>query len=207
MVVFLQSRQGLAVSAALALLSILVRWMVSRRYSRIAGQAERMDTTKDKTLKNWKKQFEELAGIRKGVTNIPGFVDKCLKRYRRWGITLRKWNSAANGLALLSMFSGVLLAFGAYWYDLDYRLLILYGSGGVIFGGIAVLTGNVLDPAGRKELARLALLDYFENTLLPDLEGRPGRSRRKVQPLQSPKLTLEPEEEAVLKDVFSEYLT
>ena len=207
MVVFLQSRLGLAVSAAFAFLSILMRWMVSRRYSWIARQAERMDTTKDKTLKNWKIQFEELAGIRKGVTNIPAFVDKCLKKYRRWGITLKKWNGMADGLVLFSLFSGLVLAFGAYWYELDYRLMILYGSGGVIFGGVALLTGNILDPAGRRELARLALLDYLENTLLPDLEGRPGRSRRRVQPLQSPKLTLEPEEEAVLKDVFSEYLT
>lgn len=73
MSVFLESYLGLAILAAIAGICVCVKAMTAGRYRRIARQMERMDTTKDKTVRKWRLQFEELSSVRNGVANVAVF--------------------------------------------------------------------------------------------------------------------------------------
>ena len=169
---------------------------------------ERMDTTKDKTVRKWRLQFEELSSVRNGVANVAVFSERCLQRYRRFGITLRRWNALAHAGIWLTLLLGMVMAFGAYWYRLDYRYMILYASAGVVFAGAAILSALLVDGASREDQALVALQNYLENELQPALaaEGPIGSARNPIPP-RNPRTILEPEEEKVLKEVFQEYLT
>ena len=208
MSVFLESYLGLAILAAIAGICVCVKAMTAGRYRRIARQMERMDTTKDKTVRKWRLQFEELSSVRNGVANVAVFSERCLQRYRRFGITLRRWNALAHAGIWLTLLLGMVMAFGAYWYRLDYRYMILYASAGVVFAGAAILSALLVDVASREDQALVALQNYLENELQPALaaEGPIGSARNPIPP-RNPRPILEPEEEKVLKEVFQEYLT
>jgi len=209
MVVFLESNLGLAILAGVAFLGILMKLMVGRRYRRIMRQVEKIDTTKDKYVKSWKKQFEELSNIRNGISNVAIFSEKCLQRYRKWGLSLRGWNALSNLMVILTLFGGLLGGFGAYWYALDYRVMILHGSAGVVLAGAALVTGVLVDSTAKEDQALVALQDVLENNLLPRIEEERYHTRGVLtpQPLQTPTITLDPEDEKILEDVFREYLT
>ena len=207
MVGFLESYLGLAILAAVTVLCIGMKAMVAARYRKIARQTEKMDTTKDKTVRSWRRQFEDLSGIRNGVANVAVFSEKCMHRYRRFGVTLRRWDALAKSGITLTLLLGLLLAFGSYWYRLDYRLMILYGSAAVVLAGAAILMSMLIDVNGKEEQALVALQDYLENRLLPSLYPVGYSVERRVMPQKPSRTTLEPEEESVLKEVFQEYLT
>ena len=57
----------------------------------------------------------------------------------------------------------MVMAFGAYWYRLDYRYMILYASAGVVFAGAAILSALLVDVASREDQALVALQNYMEN--------------------------------------------
>lgn len=207
MVVFLESYLGLAILVAVAVICVGIKAMVAARYRRIMRQTEKMDTTKDKTVRSWRRQFEDLSGIRNGVANVAVFAEKCMHRYRRFGVTLRRWEALARAGTALTLLMGLLLAFGAYWYRLDYRLMILYGSAAVVLAGAAILMSMLIDVEGKEEQALVVLQDYLENRLLPSLYPAGYAVERRVMPQRPPRTTLAPEEETVLKEVFQEYLT
>ena len=114
MSVFLESYLGLAILAVIAGICVCVKAMTAGRYRRIARHMERMDTTKDKTVRKWRLQFEELSSVRNGVANVAVFSERCLQRYRRFGITLRRWNALAHAGIWLTLLLGMVMAFGAY---------------------------------------------------------------------------------------------
>lgn len=208
MSVFLESYLGLAILAAIAGICVCVKGMTAGRYRKIARQVERMDTARDKTVRKWRLQFEELSSVRHGVANVAVFSEKCLQRYRRFGVTLRRWNALSHAGIWLTLLLGMLMSFGAYWYRLDYRYMILYASAGVTLAGAAILLAILVDVGSREEQALVALQNYLENELQPALaaEGPLGSAGNPIPP-RRPRTILEPEEEKVLKEVFQEYLT
>lgn len=206
MVVFMESSLGLLIPAVIAFLCIWIKLGTAGRYRRIAKQLRQMDTAKDKTIRKWRIEFEELSSLRNGVANITIFAERCLQQYRFLGIRLQSWNALSHAGIILCMLSGILLSLGAYWYQLDYRFLILYASAGVICSGAAILMSILIDINGKEEMTLTLLQDYMENRLQPMLASGSYRKEESPTPTRKRRTYLEPEEERVLKEVFQEYL-
>ncbi len=205
-VVFLEQNLGLFGITGLTLLGLFCRLAVNRRCRKLTRQSENLNTTKDKQLKNWKRQYEELSGIGNGIRHTEDYLEKCLRRCRTLGLTLRAWRRLAAFCAVLSLLGGLGMGAAAWMLDLDYRYAILYGASGVVLGCAGVLFRMLLDNAGKEAQTAECLAERFEEQLLPRLRKGGGRSSWEAGPVQPP-LSLGPEEEKILEDVFREYLT
>lgn len=207
-VVLLEQNLGLYVITGLTLLGLLCRLAVNRRCRRLMRQSENLNATKDKQLKNWKKQFEELSDIGNGIRHTGSYLEKCFRRCRTLGLTLRAWRRLAVLATVLSLLGGLGMGAAAWLLHLDYRYVILYGASGVVLGCAGILFRILFDNAGKEAQTLECLAERFEEQLLPRIQ----RSRalrggeRSPKPVQPP-VTLGPEEEKILEDVFREYLT
>lgn len=184
MSVFLESYLGLAILAVIAGICVCVKAMTAGRYRRIARQMERMDTTKDKTVRKWRLQFEELSSVRNGVANVAVLLRTVPAEVPALRHNTAKVERAAHAGIWLTLLLGMVMAFGAYWYRLDYRYMILYASAGVVFAGAAILSALLVDVASREDQALVALQNYLENELQPALaaEGSIGSARNPIPP-------------------------
>lgn len=207
-VVFLEQNLGLYVIAGLTLLGVCCRLMVNRRFRKLTRRSENLNTTKEKQLRNWKKQYEELSDIGNGIRSTEGYLEKCFRRCRTLGLTLSFWKRLAALTTVLSFLGGLGMGTAAWLLDLDYRYMILYGASGVVSGCAGILFRILLDNQGREAETRELLAERFEEQLLPRIQrGRYLRGTdRPPKPVQPP-MTLGPEEEKILEDVFREYLT
>ena len=207
-VVFLEQNLGLYVITGLTLLSVCCRLVVNRRFRKLARRSENLNTTKEKQLRNWKKQYEELSDIGNGIRSTEGYLEKCFRRCRALGLPLGFWKRLASFSTVLSFLGGLGMGTASWLLDLDYRYVILYGASGVVLGCAGILLRILLDNQGKEAETRELLAERFEEQLLPRIQrARQLRGAdRTPRPVQPP-MTLGPEEEKILEDVFREYLT
>lgn len=207
-VVFLERNLGILILTGIAVLGICCRLVVNRRCRKLIRQSEDLNTTKDKQLRRWKTQFEELSEIGKGIASPAGYLEKCFRRCRALGLTLRAWRRLAGAATILSILGGLGLAAASYLLSLDYRILVMNGSAGIVLGGAGILFQILLDNHGKEALALEHVAENFEKQLLPKIERNRHFRRGALAPGPvQPPFTLGPEEEKVLEDIFREYLT
>jgi hypothetical protein len=207
-VVFLERSLGIFILTGIAVLGICCRLVVNRRCRKLIRQSEDLNTTKDKQLKRWKTQFEELSEIGNGITSPAGYLEKCFRRCRALGFPLRLWRHLAGAATVLSILGGLGLAAASYLLNLDYRIIVMNGSAGIVLGGAGILFQILLDNRGKEAMALEALVESFEKQLLPRIERNRHFRRGSLTPKPvQPPVTLGPEEEKVLEDIFREYLT
>lgn len=208
--------RGLIVLAVICLLGLYWRLRTGLRYGRIARQCENLDKTKDRHLQAIKSQFEELSHLRKGLGNLPVFLQRSLRRYRVRGLPLMTWNRLASLAAGADILGGLLLAAVAFIRGQDIRTVVFYGAAGVVLGGMGVLFGILVDNGGREEQTVICLQDAFENRIFPQLaeeglsekDGFASRGLRESREEEAPPVyTIKPEEEEVIEEIFREYFS
>ena len=213
MVVFWDHGRGLLVLTIIAVLGLYWRFRVTMRYRRIMKQCESVDVTKDRYLRTWRSQMEELSQMRNGFGNLAVFLQKALRKYRVRGITLHRWNQLADVAAGIDILGGLILAGICFWRNQDIRTIVFYGAAGVVLGSAGILFGILLDNRQKEEQTWICLRDCFENRIFPQITKEPddrdtwyGRDRPEWGQRTSPVYIMTPEEEAVVEEIFKEYL-
>ena len=198
-------RQVLAVGVSALLMQVLTlvqQTVIYRVAANYGGETSQI--LLGAALRFWNFSFVPLWGISQGFQPAAG-TNYGAKDYDRVKLLTKVFIAAATVLSLLG---GLGMGAAAWLLHLDYRYVILYGASGVVLGCAGILFRILFDNAGKEAQTLECLAERFEEQLLPRIQ----RSRalrggeRSPKPVQPP-VTLGPEEEKILEDVFREYLT
>jgi len=159
----------LEIMIGIFVLGLLDKLLVQRIYQRLVKQSDNMQGTKNHYLKQLKLKFESSYRVNAGINNIQVYVEKQLSQYRFLGSTLRGIDNFSSMTAGLTVLLGIVGSLGAYWYGLEFEIVVLHTCAGVILGIAAYLWDNLLDVPGCRENLVLSLCDYFQNVLLCQL--------------------------------------
>lgn len=169
MTAFLENKELVAMTIILLLLSILCRFITGIFMNSLIREAENMSITQNRFLKQCKIRFRNCYKLNDGVSNIPVFVDKTLRRIPMGRFSVEGISHLAGQLMLLSVAAAGLGACKAIidkktigeilpYYLLSFLGLYLYFS----------VTGLV-DLDGKKEMLKVGMTDYLENHMAPRL--------------------------------------
>ncbi len=166
----------MAVVCAVGILSKLAVWI---SYRRLMKATENMAASKNPLTRQLKLKFENCYKLNLNVQNVPVFVDKYLQKYKVFGIRVHTANRILQTALLLSAAIGVAACTGVIWFEMEMKMLVLYGSMAILSVLVMYLMEYILDINDKKEIAVTNLQDYLENVLTNRLhheyEDEPGK--------------------------------
>lgn len=162
---FLEGGWFLTVMVGIAALGMLDKLLVRHLYKRLIKQSDHMNETKNKFLKQIRQKFENSYRLNFGVNNISVFIEKQVNQYRFMGFSLQGINNFSGQASGLVILSGILLSLAAYWYKMNFDLIVLYTCVGIVLGIGCYLWDNLIDASGCRQVLLAQLGDYLENNL------------------------------------------
>lgn len=163
--------------AALCILEILIKGMLSHTYKRLLKAAEDMGHSEHRLMKSLRMKFETCYKLKIGVPNVEIFVEKYLRHYQLLGLRLKTWEVFCNQCMLLAMIGSLGFGIWAMILDLDPKIIFSSLFAGVLGNGIILLFDGMFAISGKRELLRIDMMDYLENVLKPRLENETFHSQ------------------------------
>lgn len=146
-------------------LAILSQILIGILYQHMIEEAENMQTTGDRILKQFKQKFVNCYMVNDGVTNVPVFVEKFLNRLQIGRFSLNMVRGLSGQFMFLSVLAAGIgicraLADGASFFSLlPYYAVILIG----LYLYFSVL--SIVDIPGRRSMLKTNLIDFLENNM------------------------------------------
>jgi hypothetical protein len=150
---------------ALAGLGMLMKLVVQILYSKLLRASESMGTSKCKLAQNMKKKFEAYYKLKLGVNNVDIFVDKHFFHYKFCGIYLSTWETLCGQVLVLTLLTGAISTILGLIYECGKNQILSTFSVGILSCGVLIFLEGVINPGGKKEMIRLNMKDYLENSL------------------------------------------
>lgn len=150
---------------ALAGLGMLMKLVVQILYSKLLRASESMGTSKCKLAQNMKKKFEAYYKLKLGVNNVDIFVDKHFFHYKFCGIFLSTWETLCGQVLVLTLLTGAISTILGLIYECGKNQILSTFSVGILSCGVLIFLEGVINPGGKKEMIRLNMKDYLENSL------------------------------------------
>jgi hypothetical protein len=151
-------------------IGILFQIAIGIIYQRLINDADTMTGVDSKLLKRCKERFVNCYKLNGGVANISVFVDKYINRIRIWGMSINFLKHLSGQLMLAGVFmAGVGACKGIiegrrFTELLPFYIICLFG----IYLYISVV--SMVDITNRKNVLKVNLMDYLENTVAKRLE-------------------------------------
>ncbi|WFR57567.1 hypothetical protein QA584_00350 [Anaerocolumna sp. AGMB13025] len=155
---------------ALCACGILLKLILNLVYSRLIKASDNMAKSKNKLTQMMKKKFETYYTLKIGVNNVDIFVDKYVFRHRICGILLSTWENIGGQILMLCLLIGSISTIIGLIYECGKQQILSTFSVGILTSGLLIFLEGLINLAGRKELIRLNMKDYFENILKVRLE-------------------------------------
>lgn len=152
-------------------LGILSQILIGVLYQHMIEEAENMQNTTNKLLKQLKQKFINNYNLNDGVTNVPVFVDKFINRLQIGKISLNALKNFSGQSMLLSVLAAGIgicrgLMNGAVFFAmLPYYIITFLG----LYVYFSVL--SIVDIPARKNMLKTNLVDYLENHMILRLEA------------------------------------
>ncbi|WOO34502.1 hypothetical protein R2R35_11815 [Anaerocolumna sp. AGMB13020] len=150
---------------ALAGLGMLMKLVVQILYSKLLRASESMGTSKCKLAQNMKKKFEAYYKLKLGVNNVDIFVDKHFFHYKFCGIFLSTWETLCGQVLVLTLLTGAISTILGLIYECGKNQILSTFSVGILSCGLLIFLEGLINPGGKKEMIRLNMKDYLENSL------------------------------------------
>ncbi|MBD5531928.1 MAG: hypothetical protein HDQ98_06985 [Lachnospiraceae bacterium] len=128
-------------------------------------EAENMQTTDNRILKQFKQKFVNCYTVNNGVTNVPVFVEKFINRLQIGRFSLNMVRGMSGQFMFLSVLAAGIgicraLAGGTSFFALiPYYAVILVG----LYFYFSVL--SIVDIPGRRSMLKTNLIDFLENNM------------------------------------------
>lgn len=155
---------------ALCACGILLKLILNLVYSRLIKATDNMAKSKNKLTQMMKKKFETYYVLKIGVNNVDIFVDKYVFRHKFCGILLSTWENICGQILILCLLIGSISTILGLIYECGKQQILSTFSVGILTSGLLIFLEGLINLAGRKELIRLNMKDYFENILKVRLE-------------------------------------
>lgn len=171
---------------------ILSQILIGILYQHMIEEAENMQTTDNKILKQFKQKFITCYTMNGGVTNVPVFVEKFINRLQIGRLSLNMLRNLSGQSMFLSVLSaGIGICRGlsmksSFWSLLPYYIITFIG----LYFYFSVL--SIVDISGRRNMLKTNLVDYLENHMKVKLKA--------AQSFAEPEEELEEESEVELEE-------
>lgn len=178
---FLSMDFFIALMITFFVLSVLSQILIGILYQHMLEEAENMQTTQNRILKQCKQKFAGCYAANNGVTNVPVFVEKFLNRLQIGRFSLNMIRGLSGQFMFLSVLSAGIgicraLAGGASFFSLlPYYAVTLVG----LYFYFSVL--SIVDIPGRRSMLKTNLIDFLENDMLVKLAAGSEESLWEVQ--------------------------
>lgn len=156
--------------AGLLGLGIVIRSILYFVYIHMVNQTDNMPNTKRKSLKQMKLKFETCYQLMIGVHNVDIFVDKTVFRFKFCGIRLSTWENFSGQILLLNFLLVPILAVSAVYYQCGQADILRVGAVGILSSSTLVLVDKMINLTLKKQMLRINLVDYFDNTCKAKLD-------------------------------------
>lgn len=162
---FLSMDFFIALMITFFVLAILSQILIGILYQHMIEEAENMQTTNNRILKQFKQKFVGCYTVNNGVTNVPVFVEKFLNRIQIGRFSLNMVRGLSGQFMFLSVLSAGIgicrsLASGAKFFSMiPYYAIILVG----LYFYFSVL--SIVDISGRRSMLKTNLIDFLENNM------------------------------------------
>lgn len=177
MILFLENDWLMYGVCGVTVLGSLIPIVLSVIYNRSLNASDRMRSTRMVWLKQMKTRFESGYEWDNRIRNVELFVDKNIGRRKWLGIYLKTWEAIGRMMIPLEALLAVLGAVIAAMYHKEMMNALIYlmygGLFAVILYGITVFA-NLKD---KRDLLRINLCEYFENTLQGEVKKRHRNGR------------------------------
>lgn len=146
-------------------LAILSQILIGILYQHMLEEAENMQTTDNRILKQFKQKFVNCYTVNNGVTNVPVFVEKFINRLQIGRFSLNMVRGMSGQFMFLSVLAAGIgicraLAGGTSFFALiPYYAVILVG----LYFYFSVL--SIVDIPGRRSMLKTNLIDFLENNM------------------------------------------
>ena len=153
------------------LLSILLQIMIGVLYQKLINEAEQMQNTEDKNLKQCKVKFEKYYELNREILNISSFTEHALNHMKIGKIKITILSHLSGQAMLLVVLTGGLGAYfgiiegAAIGELLPYYMISLFGL--YVYFSITAF----VNLGNKKELLKANIVDYLENTMLIRLKS------------------------------------
>jgi hypothetical protein len=155
---------------SLCAFGILLKLLINLVYQRLLKASDNMTTSKNKLTQMMKKKFETYYNLKIGVHNVDIFVDKYIFRHKFCGILLSTWENIGGQVLMLCLLIGSISSILGLIYECGKNQILGTFSVGILTSGLLIFLEGMINLAGKKELTRLNMKDYFENILKVRLE-------------------------------------
>lgn len=162
---FLSMDFFIALMITFFVLGILSQILIGILYQHMIEEAENMQTTTNKILKQFKQKFINCYSMNDGVTNVPVFVEKFINRLQIGKFSLNMLKNFSGQCMFLSVLAvGIGICRGlstgsSFWSLLPYYIITFIG----LYLYFSVL--SIVDIPGRRSMLKTNLIDYLENNM------------------------------------------
>lgn len=156
--------------AGLLGLGLLIRSILYFAYIHMVHQTDNMPNAKRKSLKQMKLKFETCYQLMIGVNNVDIFVDKSVLKFKSCGIRLSTWENFSGQILLLNFLLVPILAVSGVYYGCGQADILRVGAVGILSSSTLVLVDKMINLTLKKQILRINLVDYFDNTCKPKLD-------------------------------------
>lgn len=162
---FLSMDFFIALMITFFVLAVLSQILIGILYQHMIDEAENMQITDNRILKQFKQKFVGCYTVNNGVTNVPVFVEKFLNRLQIGRFSLNMVRGLSGQFMFLSVLAAGIgicraLAGGASFFSLlPYYAVILIG----LYLYFSVL--SIVDIPGRRSMLKTNLIDFLENNM------------------------------------------
>lgn len=180
MMSFLQTGKALYVLALICAAGMITRLLTGSFYKRLIKEGANLALTKNKYLRNLKKNAEDTYRVNQGMSNTRVYLERQMYGLRMMGLPVRVFDSLSGQLTLLCFLAGGAAAFLAYWYRSDNYYIVLYGTMGILSGMATMLVDYGVNTESRRQQLLTCLQDYMENVMWPRMEQESSVERLPV---------------------------
>lgn len=172
MKVLLESHNLLFAMAALTAVAILLKCICAIIYHNLLHDARQIQTTKNKWIRAMVTKFEACYKIKIAIYNPDCFITQHLERYQICKISLTSLEHADVLVATLLLCMSLLTVIGGINYEMAAKWIALQSITFLFFISLLLLSEFLFKTRQKRQLLKLYLLDYFENTLQSKLENQ-----------------------------------
>lgn len=154
----------------LLFLSILCQILTGVLYGRLISQTENMSSTSNKSLLQLKRKFYGCCKIGDGISNIPVFVDKYMRKLKIGAVPLTVLRHISGQLMMFAiLMAGIAACLGIIADKSFFQIAPFYISCFIgLYGYFSV--SSLVDIPGKANILKTNLVDYLENHFLNQIE-------------------------------------